>query len=666
MKTGIIVEYIDRQRILCAVVWEVKKQRLRLLTENNREVSLSPSRLLPGCGVYIDLSLGRNSTVDTLKIVARQRHVLIDQIDSKELGEVLNTEEEWIDLETMTGLCFPDSATPDHQSAVVRAFFNNRLYFRFNQDHFFPNSKAEVEKIVARGKALERRKRLIEKSSAWLKSLAAPDGAEAVQISADDQSRVVDILKSYYLFGQESPQASLARPILKSTGIDPESGLFGLLVNLEVFDPDENIALLRYETPVDFPKTVVESTARMIDIPPVVHGSGLREDLSHLRLMTIDGQATLDFDDALSIERQGSDYLMGIHISDVGALIPRGSDIDEEALTRGSSIYMPDMRIPMLPSVLTEGRCSLIAGKCRPAISTLVRIRNSGEICGYRIVPSYISVQSNYSYYEVNQTVDENEDLAVMYRTAKKFRATRLSNGAVQITLPEVHMWLNDGGEVVVSRVNRESPARMMVAELMIMANWIAAEFLAEKRLPAIFRSQPDPKERLIKGDTEGTLFQNCMQRRRLNRFILRNSAERHSGLGLKAYVTATSPIRKYFDLATQRQIRAGLGFEEPYSVDEIDHLIQVLEIPMWQVSRIQIERNRYWLLKYLETRIGEKEEALVLYRKRNGYQILLTQYMLECGLPISGGIELKPENMISVTLQHVSARKDTISVFVG
>jgi exoribonuclease-2 len=156
------------------------------------------------------------------------------------------------------------------------------------------------------------------------------------------------------------------------------------------------------------------------------------------------------------------------------------------------------------------------------------------------------------------------------------------------------------------------------------------------------------------------------MQRRFLSRFVLSHRADKHSGLGLDAYVTATSPIRKYFDLITQRQIRALLRLEKPYTSEEIDRLIQILELPMSNVSRIQFGRHRYWLLKYLEQHIGEKEEAIVLKKMRNNYQILLSNYMIECELPISGGFVLKPEDLIQVTIQNVRAREDQVLVYIG
>jgi len=183
--------------------------------------------------------------------------------------------------------------------------------------------------------------------------------------------------------------------------------------------------------------------------------------------------------------------------------------------------------------------------------------------------------------------------------------------------------------------------------------------------LPAVFRSQPKPRLRLYKGE-EGTLFQHWMQRRHLSRFVLGSKPEAHVGLGLDMYVTGTSPIRKYVDLVTQRQIRAALGLEDPYSVEEIDDLIQELEVPMSQVARVQTLRHRYWLLKYLEKQVGRKLEATVLMKRRMGIQVLLNDYMIECDMPAPPGMDLNPEDLIQVTLQKVNARNDEIILSLG
>ena len=664
MESGSIVEYIDRQKIMCAVILEVKNTRLRLLTENNREVKLSAGRLLHEDKTRIDLSMGRDNMVNTLKGVADKRKALICQVDIKDLWEVLNTEQVWIDLETMTEFCFPDSPSGDHESAIIRAFFNDRLYFKFNLDKFFPNSAEKVARIVAQQQEEERKNRIVKFGGDLLKRLLndIPPPGDAKE---DDTQEVINILKSYYLFDTDSKNYALARAMISKAGPERTAGLFSLLVKLNVFDGNENVDLLRYEIATGFSDEILDSAHNLALSVEDFSGDGVRTDLTSLPLMTIDGQSTLDIDDALSIEKVGDGFRLGIHIVDVGHFVRKGDVMDQEALSRGSSIYMPDQKISMLPTELSEGLCSLKAGELRPAISTMVNLSHSLEIIDYEILPSLVNIKHQLTYYDVNLAADQNQDVMILRGIAKKFRERRLDAGAIQISLPEINVWLADDRTITVNKINRESPGRMLVAELMILANWLTAKYLAENEMPAVFRTQPPPRERLYRGN-EGTLYQNWMQRRFLSRFVLSHRADKHSGLGLDAYVTATSPIRKYFDLVTQRQIRAALGLEKPYTSEEINRLIQLLEVPMSNVSRVQYGRYRYWLLKYLEQRIGEKEEAIVLKKQRNYYQILLSSYMIECDLPISGGFVLKPEDLIQVTIQNVRARENQIVVYIG
>jgi exoribonuclease II len=668
MGSGNVVEYIDQQKILCAVVLEVKNRRLRLLTENNREVNLSANRLSHKCKTQIDLSAGRNMMVKSLKEIAGLRKKLINHVDIKGLWEVLNPEQEWIDLATMTEFCFPDNPSCDHESAVIRAFFKNKLYFKFNPDGFFPNSEEQVIRIVSREKEDARKKQIITDGASWIKSVLN-DNFPLSKSFTEEKTEFVDILKSAYLFEKESKHYDLGKAMLAKAGINDFSRIFQILEKIDVFDKNENIDLYKYNISITFPDQVIKEVSDLTDrinaSPENDFSDIKRIDLTKLSLMTIDGQATIDFDDALSIEDRGDHYRLGIHIVDVGHFIPKGSVIDCEAFKRGSSIYMPDRKISMLPPYLAENLCSLKAGELRPAISTMIKLTPAADIIDYEIIPSLVKVKHQLSYYDVNLLAEEDKAIIILRDIAAKYRESRLSSGAVHISLPDINVWLDEDDSITVNKVNRESPGRMLVSELMIMGNWLSAGFLADHKIPAIFRTQPDPRERLYKGE-EGTLFQNYMQRRYLSRFILNTEPKRHSGLGLDYYVTATSPIRKYFDLVTQRQLRSAFGMEKAYTHEEIDKIIISLKQLMSNVSQIQQRRNRYWILKYLEKRIGQKEEAIVLYKRRDRYNILLPEYMIECDLSVSGSIDLKPKDLIRVTLQYVNARKNSFSVFMG
>jgi exoribonuclease II len=669
MESGNIVEFIDREKILCAVVLEVKNQRLRLLTEADREVSLTASRLTHICNQRLELSMGRIRMVQSLKELAHRRNALIDGVNVLEIWEVLNAEQEWIDLPTMTALCFPNVPSQDHESAVVRAFFRNRSYFKFNQDSFFPYTEEQVQQIRAKVSEEERKSNIIHIGGDWLKSVLEDKRLKIPDTEFEDKLDVISILKSYYLFEKDSPHHNTAKAMLTRAGIGSLEIIFTALVKLGIWDKNENLDLLRNEVPDGFPDVVFQQASHLSreygNLSLDVLLDGKRTDLTDLPLITIDGQSTLDFDDALSIQDMGDHSLLGVHIADVACFVKKEDPIDREALLRGSSIYLADKKISMIPPGLAEDLCSLMAGKLRPAISLLARMNFTGEVMDYRIVPSVIAVKKKLTYFDVNNMAGEDRDIIRLRNLAEAMRQYRLSHGAVQISLPEVNIWLDDNGFPNVSRVNRESPGRMLVAELMILANWLMAKYLASYAMPAVFRSQPEPRERLLR-QSEGTLFQNWMQRKHLSRFMLGCKPEHHSGLGLDAYVTATSPIRKYYDLITQRQIRATLGLEDPYSSADIRELLQKLERPMGYVGKIQFRRNRYWLLKYLEKKIGQKEEAIVLSKRNNGYQILLTEYMLECFMPQAGGINLKPEDVIRITIQNINPRNDVISVFMG
>ncbi|MGD9972873.1 MAG: ribonuclease catalytic domain-containing protein [Desulfatirhabdiaceae bacterium] len=660
METGIIVEFIDQEKITCAVVQEVKNQRLRLLTETNREVNLSINRLSHKSDKILDPVMGRNRIVDALKEIASRRRELTRQVNIREIWEILNTEQEWIDLPTMTVFCFSNTVTCDHESAVVRAFFQNRTYFKFDHNRFFPVSEDQVERFMSAEREKARLNRLVEFAGNWLKN-----GCGKVRTTplTDDEAEILEILRSVYLFGNDSPHAGRGKAILSQAGMADTDKLFDILVQNGIFHKNENLDLLRFQIPVSFSVQTEHHAKSLIDRFQIID-FGNRTDLTSLPIMTIDGQSTLDYDDAISFEKRCDHFRVGVHIIDVGHYIQKGDPIDIEAQTRCSSIYMPDQKISMIPSVLSEGLCSLRAGENRPAISIMMDLSRNAELLRYEIIPSVIRVKHQLSYYDVNQMADSDETIMSLHDLAGKFRQKRIENGAVHISLPDISVWLSETGDVVINRINRESPGRMLVAEMMILANWTMAQFLSENRIPAIYRSQPNPRDRLYRGN-EGSLFQNYMQRKLLSRFIIRSDPERHSGLGLTAYVTATSPIRKYYDLITQRQIRSILGLEAPYSTAEIDRLVQILQEPVSHVSKIQYHRNRYWILKYLESRIGQKEEAIVLCKRRNGYLILMPDYMLECELPATSGMELKPENTIHVTIQHVSARKDILSVFL-
>ncbi len=658
MNSEIIVEYIDQQKIICAVVLQVKKQRLRLLNENNREVNLTAGRLCHISRDHLDISSPRDFLVKALKAKSNKRRELTEQIDIKELWEILHEEGEEIELESMTLFCFDPPLTSDHEAAVIRAFFKDRLYFKFGKNKFIPYSDDEIQHRLKLARATEKKEQIVLQGVEWIKGITDHN----IRNNTCDPE-VLDVLKSYYIFEKESKNATTAKAIISKAGIGSSEKIFDILVQAGIWDKNENIDLLRMDISSQYPDNVLKRVDEIIKSAPEFINDPIRKDFTNIPCITIDGQSTLDYDDAISLEKEGVGYTLGVHIIDVGHYIKNGDYIDKEAMSRASSIYMPDDKISMLPPELSEDFCSLKEGELRPAISTMVHLNRFFEIKTCEIVPSIIKVHKNMSYTEANMLNGENDPITTLYKAATVLRERRLKAGAVQITLPEVNIWIDMNGEIGISKVDRENPSRMLVSEIMILANSLMAEFLSEHGIPAIFRSQPDPNSRLFKG-METSIFLNCMQRKQLCRAVIGIKPEHHSGLGVKSYVTATSPIRRYYDLLTQRQIRGIFGYEKPYSGEELEKILQILEIPMGNTGRIQFQRRRYWLLKYLEAMKGSTCDAIVLDSRRDFYNVLIKDYMLEWKIP-AGNIKLQPGDHVHVTIQHADARRNQLSLFV-
>ena len=657
MKIGSIVEYIDQQKIISAVILSEKKGKLRLLNENSREVNFNEKRLSHVSQDILDTEQSRTSLVNHLKQVTQNRRKLSESIDIKDLWEILHDEPEEIDISAMTLFCFDPPLTADHEAAVIRAFFQDRLYFKFNKLIFLPYTQEQVELRQRQIREAKRREELILKGSAWLNRLQQHGPGEDTP-----DPRMVKILKDYYLFGNDADMSAVAKQMIKKAGLNIVDQLFGLFVKAGIWGVDENIDILAMQIPTEFSKEVMTTADRMRKTAPLVFDNPKRRDLTALPLITIDGQSTQDYDDAISLETTDNGYRLGIHIIDVGAFIKDGDPVDLAARHRASSIYMPDDKLPMIPASLSEDLCSLKEGQVRPGISTLVHMNRFFEVLDYEIVPSVIKVHQQMSYSEANLLNGKNDPITSLYKMATLLREKRLKAGAVQITLPEVNVWLDENRDIHYAKVDRENPSRMLVSEMMILANSLMAEFLDANDTPAVFRSQAAPKQRVFKG-IETQLMPNFMQRKHLSRAIINTHAEPHSGLGVKAYVTATSPIRRYHDLLTQRQLKAILGLGRAYSVQELEDILQVISIPMANTGRVQGARKRYWLIKYLEGQRGNSFEGLVLDCHRDHYNILIKEFMIEARLPASG-FKLKHGDMIQVTIQHADARRNQLTLF--
>ncbi|MDA3970731.1 MAG: ribonuclease catalytic domain-containing protein, partial [Desulfobulbaceae bacterium] len=383
-----------------------------------------------------------------------------------------------------------------------------------------------------------------------------------------------------------------------------------------------------------------------------------RVDLRNLPLLTIDAESTRDLDDALHVERKGENYVVGIHIADVSQYVKPNSILFATARERVTSLYMADRQIPMLPPELSEDACSLIAGVDRPAISSLVELTPRGEVVHSRIVRSVVNVKRRLSYDEVLELLadDGDEEVKILSDLAQNLLLRRVENGAVVMPVPDVNISL--GEKVHVTLAESNSLSRTLVAEFMVLANVLGAQYVSSRMEPGLYRSQEPPRQRLYEG-VQKDLFLNFKQRRCLSRGHLRTMAMAHSGIGADCYTTITSPIRRFLDLVMQHQLSGMIARKgTPFTEKDCLGFVGNIQNGLGRASRVRIARHRYWLLRYLEEKGGSGTvlDAMVLDVQSRRVQVVLTDILLEGDLPASKGHGVQPGDMIQVKLGRVSS----------
>jgi exoribonuclease-2 len=202
-----------------------------------------------------------------------------------------------------------------------------------------------------------------------------------------------------------------------------------------------------------------------------------------------------------------------------------------------------------------------------------------------------------------------------------------------------------------------------MVSELMILANGLAAEALASNNVPAIYRSQEKPQE-IVVGEGTDDLYLNYVQRRYLSRAQLGITPKPHNGLGLTAYTTWTSPIRRYMDLVILRQLKGMVQNKFPiYQPDDLEPIVARLTIGQSQALQVRREWTRYWVLKYLEKEQIKFLDALVLGQGRRTYNLLIPEYLLEASMPLEEGKGLTPGDHFRVEIVRINAREELLKL---
>lgn len=429
-----------------------------------------------------------------------------------------------------------------------------------------------------------------------------------------------------------------------------------------VNDPGVDILsiIYKYNINVDFPDEVKSQVASM---PMEVYESDLkgRRDLRDQVIFTIDGDDTKDIDDAISIEKlSNGHYRLGVHIADVSYYVKEGSPLDTEAMDRGTSVYLVDRVIPMLPHELSNGICSLNPNVDRLAMSCVMEFNNEGKQLDYEIFPSVIRSRIQMTYKKVNSVLEKNvipegyedyaDDLKTMEELAEILRKAKVKRGYIDFGVEEAKILVDENCVPTDVVLRERGMGENLIEDFMIAANECVATHIYFMNLPFIYRVHEYPKEEKIRSflgfvsslgyqvngnikDVKPTTMQAILKQLQdkpeykiLSSLLLRSMQKAvykpenlgHYGLASKCYTHFTSPIRRYPDTTVHRLLRIYLveGKVDMQTIKKWEEKLVYIAEHSSERERASIDCERevddMKMAEYMEKHIGEEYEGMI------------------------------------------------------
>ena len=442
---------------------------------------------------------------------------------------------------------------------------------------------------------------------------------------------------------------------------NPEGKIKENLGNIRTPGTDILAIVKSFGIPSEFPEKVMKQAQRVPDHVLDADRDG-RLDLRHLQTVTIDGEDAKDLDDAISLTKEGEIYHLGVHIADVSNYVQYNSALDKEALKRGTSVYLADRVVPMLPERLSNGICSLNQGEDRLALSCLMDINEKGKVVSHQIAETVINVDERMCYTDVKNILEDTDEEAkkryealipmffMMKELSGILRNSRHHRGSIDFDFPESKIILNAAGKAIDVKPYEANVATKIIEDFMLMANETVAQEYCTEEIPFVYRTHDNPDPEKVESlltllHNQGVKIQKAKEEitpkeiqqiiegieglpneAMISRLVLRSMKQAkyttecsgHFGLAAKYYCHFTSPIRRYPDLQIHRIIKDNLrgrlmreGRTEHYReiLDEVARQSSVCERRADEAER---ESDKLKKAEYMSYHLGEEFEGII------------------------------------------------------
>lgn len=643
-----------------------KKNKIIAINAQRKDISLNEEK------VYLSFRSNGNSleeTLEELRNLETKKNTLKNEIQLKEIYELIESEKDGLAFDDIFSLCF-SSKEPLEKIALYEKLLQDRIFFKHKNTVFIPKDSQEVEQSL---KQIEIQKQKLTQKNIeeelvfkWLKeNLLKKEKPK----TPDFLFNYLNIIKNFCIFGDDFAKKNQAIELLKriadETGFNIDGNLnfaaFKFLKEIGMVEEDENLLLKKYSIALMFSEEEIQESEKIQQ--NFILNPANRKDYRDLFTVSIDDQETKDIDDAFSMIEKDNGYQFLVHIADVTEILPKEGALEALAHRRTSSIYLPDIRLPMFPQNLSEGLFSLLEGQDRYAVTYSFETNRDYQITSSNIELSIVNLNKNLNYEEVDKLLSDEKHPDYAYFKhflcfAENFQKKRLyENKGVDFLFSDVYPRVANG-EIKLKYYNPLSKSNLIIKELMVLSNFMSADFCQKNSISSIYICQDAPDNFI---ELEERAITNKLALLEIVKFMKKSyfstHPARHFALGLSSYTQSTSPIRRYLDLVVQRQIKQFLLSEESaYSVEEIQEIKAAVEIQKPVISTLEGETNKYWLLKYLLLNFRNKPlDAIVTKELADGYLVELEKTLTSAKIITKN--ELKIGEKIKVKVHTILPR---------
>jgi exoribonuclease-2 len=500
---GSYVQYEDNAAVILGVVTTIKKDKLLVLNERGREIELGRGRLyfLPGKESGVVASTA--ARVEALNKLNERIEKVVSEINVAELWSFTQEEKRVFQPGDLSTSYF-GSDTLERHAAIRVALIRERTHFKRDKDGFEPRTPEIVEELL-KAEAVKLKKAAVREATLefFKQKEAHPEAPvpreleENLQLISEVAAGVVHTDPSRQKEGKDLVHLCVGGLGLPEA-MPMEKQAFEILVRMGYFHKNSNLSFIRHDIPVEHSADAVEE-AKALEVPTVLadfpeEERSLRLDLTGKETFTIDDESTRDMDDAISVEQTVDGFELGIHITDVAWAVLPETALDRSARRRATSLYAADRTINMFPEELSEQKLSLRQGLVRPCISVLVSLDREYRIVGSKVAPTFINVARRLSYDEVDRLLEAGDStLLTVNDIAAACEEERIRNGAVKVHKREVIPFVEEDGSIRLQEIDEDSHSRALVAEMMVLANSVMANFARDHGIPVLFRGQERP-----------------------------------------------------------------------------------------------------------------------------------------------------------------------------